>query len=237
MKPIKNRQKMWLISAILLILTIILTASGCLSSTAEIKLLPQNPIVPFSIPQFFLLKIPNWWNILFFLLFIFISISIIYFLETKNKKIKTTYFPYEEEEENISLKHGFLLGLKTGSVIGLLGILSILINPIITRIITGIIFTSIITLLLIGIYDLGTSLIETNKNRVKNAIGSQAGNVLAVSLITGIASCLRDGLAVGMGIFLTIFLFSIIITLTITTIVIIIKKTRKRIIKFFFYRK
>lgn len=238
MKPIKNRQKMWLISAILLILTIILLLfSGCLSGTAEIKLLPENSTIPLPIPKLFLLNTSNWWNIIFLLLFIFISIGIIYFLEIKNKNTEISDFNHYDEEEEPCLKNSFFLGIKIGSVVGLLGILTVIINPVLTRVFTGIIFTSLVTLFLIGIYDAGTSIIETTRNRIKNAIGAQTGNTLVFSFLIGISSSFRDGIAAGMGIFLTVFLFSIIITLTITTIVIIIIKTRKRIIKFFFYRK
>ena len=237
MKPKKNHKKMWLISAISLILTIILLFSGCLSSASEIKLLPENSTIPLPIPKLFLLNTSNWWNIIFLLLFIFISIGIIYFLEIKNKNTEISDFNHYEEEEETCLRNSFFLGIKIGSVVGLLGILTVIINPVLTRVFTGIIFTSLVTLFLIGIYDTGTSIIETTRNRIKNAIGAQTGNTLVFSFLIGISSSFRDGIAAGMGIFLTVFLFSIIITMALTAIVIIIKATRERIINFFLYNK
>ncbi|HOZ53710.1 MAG TPA: hypothetical protein PK142_03465 [bacterium] len=236
MKPKENHKKLWLISAVLLILTIILLVSGCLSNATEIKLLPEDPIIPLPIPKFFLINTPNWWNIVFLISFIFIFFGIIHFLERKNKNQDLSDFNHYEEEE-VYLKDSLFLGIKIGSVVGLLGIFTVFINPLLTRLIAGIAFTSLAAISLIAIYDAGTCIIETNSNRIKNSIGTQIGSILTLSLLIGFFSCFRNGLTVGMGIFLTVFLSSIIITMSLTFFIIIIKTIRRRILNFFLHNK
>lgn len=236
MKPKENHKKLWLISAILLILTIILLVSGCFSSATEIKLLPENSILPLPIPKFFLINTPNWWNIVFLISFIFIFVGIIHFLEREDKNQNLSDLNHYEEE-GVYLKDSLFLGIKIGSVVGLLGIFTVFINPIITRLIAGIAFTSLAAISLIAIYDAGTCVIETSGNRIKNSIGAQIGSILALSLLIGFFSCFRNGLTVGMGIFLTVFLSSITITMSLTFIVVIMKTIRRKILNFFLSNK
>lgn len=232
MKPKENHKKMWLMSAILLMLTIILLISGCFSNTTEIKLLPENTILSLPIPKNFFLNISNWWNIIFLLTFVSIFLGIIYFLEIRNKIEENSDFNHFEEE-TVYLKDGIILGIKIGFFIGILGALTILINPIISRTLVGIIFTSIMSVVLIGMYDAGTSIIETRGNRIKNAFGVQIGTVFSISLMLGIFSCLRDGTAIGMGIFLTTLLSSIIITMSLTSFVIILSTIKRKLWNYF----
>lgn len=224
MKPIKNHKKMWLISATLLILTIILF-SGCFPKTAEIKLLAENTMLQLPIPKILFIDISRGWNIIIFLSFVFILVKIINFLEKKSKNKKVLDSNHSEndfEDERVFIKNPIILGIKIGTIIGVLGILTILINPVIIRNIVGIALATFSSVLLVWGYDFATSAMENGSNRIKNSVGIQLGNTLAISLIIGIFSGF-DSLIVGMGTFITILTASIIITMSLTVIAIIIK--------------
>lgn len=236
----KPKKPWWLISAISLILIFIALATilKTFPESLEIKLLAENSFLnwPISIPKIFLINIPNWWNIFFFLFFIIIFTGTIYLLEIKKKKENNLdFYPYEEEKT--SLRNGIFAGIKIGAILGSLGLFTVLINPIMTRSIVGIVFTSLTSLLLIGIYDVGISVIETRKNRIKNAFSIQAGSNLVISFLIALFSCLRNDLIIGVSIFISVIIISSIITLSLTTLVIAMKTIKKKIIYYLKYSR
>lgn len=232
----KPKKPWWLISAISLILIFIAltTILKTFPESLEIKLLAENSFLNWPIPKIFSINISNWWNIIFFLFFIIISIGIIYLLEIKDEKENNLdFYPYEEEKT--SLRDGVFVGIKIGAIFGSLGLFTVLINPIMTRSIVGIVFTSLTSLLLARIYDIGISVIETRKDRIKNAFSIQVGSNLVISFLIALSSCLRNDLIIGVSIFLSVIIISSIITLSLTTLIIIAKAIKKKIIYYLKY--
>lgn len=221
MKLKKNHKKLWLISAISLILTIILI-SGCSSKIPDIKLIFVNSVLSKLSFVFQAINVSGSENsnlvftFLIILIFIFILIKIISFLDKiKNNYLIENFGEYEKE----GIIDGSISGIKIGLTIGLISATTFFIESIIIRIITGLIFTSLLEAGIIFlledaiVYDYKLTKAKNRETKIQRYLGIILGISLTIGLIIGIISGIKNGLPMGYVVGSLIFLLSILISL------------------------